>query len=229
MIETRVKLSNLLRKIKEVFRIFDYNKIAQNANRIGKNHSSKKIIIEALKTLTFDKKSVFRKIIFIFLETIIAILIANSLETISIVKDVVGYIGQIQVGLIGVVFTGYALFQALIGDKLMMYLLTSEEDGKSKLEESNESFIYLIIIQIIALLIDFLVYIVMSAIPHNWYLTNINIVNECISVILIEALLYLNVEAIWEMKSFIFNVYQLFNAHAMSRVVEIIERKNEEK
>ena len=111
----------------------------------------------------------------------------------------------------------------------MLYLLTSEEDGKSKLEESNESFIYLIIIQIIALLIDFLVYIVMSAIPHNWYLTNINIVNECISVILIEALLYLNVEAIWEMKSFIFNVYQLFNAHAMSRVVEIIERKNEEK
>lgn len=79
MIETRVKLSHLLRKIKEVFRIFDYNKIAQNANRIGKNHSSKKIIIEALKTLTFDKKSVFRKIIFIFLETIIAILIANSL------------------------------------------------------------------------------------------------------------------------------------------------------
>ena len=229
MIEIRAKSYRLLRKLKEVFRIFDYNKIAQNANRLGKKHSSKKIIIEALKTLAFDKNSILRKIIFIFLETIIAVIIANSLETISIVKDIVGYIGQIQVGLIGVVFTGYTLFQALIGDKLMMYLLTSEEGEKSKLEESNESFIYMIIIQIIALLIDFSVYMVMSAIPHNWYLTNINVVNVCISVVFIEALLYLNVEAIWEMKSFIFNVYQLFNAHAMSRVVEIIERKKEEK
>ena len=54
MIETRVKSFHLLRKIKEVFRILDYNKIAQNANRLVKNHSSKKIIIEALKTLAFD-------------------------------------------------------------------------------------------------------------------------------------------------------------------------------
>lgn len=160
---------------------------------------------------------------------IIAILIADNLTTISIVKDIVGYIGQIQVGLIGVVFTGYALFQALIGDKLMMYLLTSEKEQKSKLEESNESFIYLIVIQIIALLLDFLTYTVMTAIPDNWYLTHFNVPNVCMAAVLIEVLIYLNVEAIWEMKSFIFNVYQLFNAHAMSRVVDIIERQKEEK
>ena len=179
--------------------------------------------------LAFDKKSALRKIIFIFVELIIAFLIAASLETISIVKDIVGYIGQIQVGLIGVVFTGYALFQALIGDKLMMYLLTSEKDQKSKLEESNESFIYLIIVQIITLLIDFATYTVMASIPDNWYLTNVNVINVCMAAGLIEGMIYLNVEAIWEMKSFIFNVYQLFNAHAMSRVVDIIEREKEEK
>lgn len=169
-----------------------------------------------------------RKILFIFVETIIAIVIAHDLKTVSIVKDIVGYIGQIQVGLIGIVFTGYALFQALIGDKLMLYLLTSEENQKSKLEESNESFIYLIVVQIIAMLLDFSIYAVMAAVSKDWHLTKYNILNECIAILGIEFIFYLNVEAIWELKSFIFNVYQLFNAHAMSRVVDIIEKQNED-
>lgn len=206
-------------------KIFDYNKIVQNANKLIENKSSKRMIYESLKLLVFNKKSILRKILFIFFEMVISIIIAKNLETVRLVKEIVSYIGQIQLGLIGIVFTGYALFQALIGDKLMLYLLSSEKDEKSKLEESNESFIYLIIIQIIALLLDLLMYIIMLVVPDNWYFTNNDELNVCVAAVFIAFMLYLNVEAIWELKSFIFNVYQLFNAHAVSRVVDIIERE----
>lgn len=179
--------------------------------------------------LAFDKKSAMRKIIFIFIETIIASAIANSSKTVSIIKDITGYIGQIQVGLIGIVFTGYALFQALIGDKLMLYLLTAEKEQKSKLEESNESFIYLIVVQIIALLTDFFIYTFMTTVTGDWHLTKFNMLNVFMAVVGIESMFYLNIETIWELKSFIFNVYQLFNAHAMSRVVDIIENQKRDK
>lgn len=213
----------------EEFIIFDYNKIAKNADKLTTSKSSGRVIFEALKLLFFDKRCVKRRIIFTLLEGMIALHIAYDLNTISVVKDIFGYIGQIQVGLIGVVFTGYALFQALIGDQLMLYLLTSDGDGdkKSKLEESNESFIYLIIVQIIVVLIDFLAYIIMSAMVENWCLTSINILNILIAAILIAVMLYMNIESIWELKSFIFNVYQLFNAHAVSRVVDIISKQKE--
>ena len=121
------------------------------------------------------------------------------------------------------------MFQALIGDKLILYLLTSEKSGKSKLEESNESFIYLIVVQIIALLIDLLVYIVMVALPDDWCMTNSNMANVCMATVIVVIMFYLNVEAICGMVSFIFNVYQLFNAHAMARIIDIIEKEKEKK
>lgn len=181
----------------------------------------------ALKILVPDKKSVWRRGIFFLIELGIAFLIASNLSTISIVKDIVGYAGQIQLGLLGIVFTGYALFQALVGDKLLIYLLTLEENQKSKLEESNESFIYLSLLQIMIVVIDLLIYMIMAAIPEDWCLTNINEVNVCIAVVLIGYMLYFNIEAMWELKSFVFNIYQLFNAHAMARVMDIIEKEED--
>ena len=179
--------------------------------------------------MLFDRKTALRKLVFIFGEILISFIIANSIETVSIIKDISGYIGQIQVGLVGIVFTGYALFQALIGDSLLLFLLSLEENEKSKLEESNESFISLVIVQIIAVLIDFLFYVVMCSVSAEWHLTNSNIINVMLSVIGVVSLFYINIEAIWEMKSFIFNVYQLFNAHAMSRVIDIIEKNKDDK
>lgn len=206
----------------------DYNKIGKNVYKLVQEKSSTKIVFEALKILGINKKSALRKIIFIILEVSVSIVIANSLETIGIIKNITEYIGQIQVGMIGIVFTGYALFQALISDKLLLYLLSEEEERKSKLEESNESFIYLIIVQIITVLLDLFIYIFMCAIPDDWHLTSVNCINVIMALIGIVIILYLNVEAIWELKSFIFNVYQLFNAHAMARVIDIIEKEEKE-
>ena len=43
------------------------------------------------------------------------------------------------------------------------------------------------------------------------------------------ALLYVNMDVIWETKIFIFNVFQLFNLHAFSRTADILEKESKKK
>ncbi len=198
--------------------ITDYNKIKNNTEQLMKQNS-KQIMMEAIQLIAFKRDAVIRKIIFVIAEAVVAVLIAVNEDTIGIVKEIAGYIGQIQVGLIGVVFTGYALFQALISDELLMYLLESEEGQKSKLKESNEYFIELVILQILILIINLFIYVLMCAIPKIWCLTSCYGINVSIASVFILVVFYINIETIWELKSFIFNVFQLFNAYAVSRVI----------
>ena len=52
-----------------------------------------------------------------------------------------------------------------------------------------------------------------------------NIINESLAFLGIWIILFINMESIWEMKSFIFNLYQLYNLHAYSRMLEIKNKK----
>ena len=73
---------------------------------------------------------------------------------------------------------------------------------------------------------DLLAIVCMIALPEYWMLFRDNMKNELLASIIISFVLYCNVESIWEMKSFIYNVFQLFNLHAYSRVVEIKKKKH---
>lgn len=77
------------------------------------------------------------------------------------------------------------------------------------------------IFQIACLLVDILLVIFMIIVPKNWCAFDNNQANEWISGIALVFLLHCNIESIWEMKSFIFNVFQLFNLHAYARISEI--------
>ena len=64
--------------------------------------------------------------------------------------------------------------------------------------------------------------------PQEWFLFENNATNELLATLGIFIGLHLNMESIWEMKSFIFNVFQLFNLHAYSRMAEIKEQEKDE-
>lgn len=53
---------------------------------------------------------------------------------------------------------------------------------------------------------------------------NENYNNEILAGIFLLLILHCNIESIWEMKSFIFNIFQLFNLHAYARMKEIKEK-----
>ena len=120
-----------------------------------------------------------------------------------------------------------------MGDKLLMLLLmtesTNDNDASSKLEEANIYFVKVMLLQFFLVMVNLSVRIFLKLIPADWTLFDSIAWNERICFVMLLILLYVNMDVIWETKSFIFNVFQLFNLHAFSRTVDILEKESDDK
>lgn len=207
--------------------IENFEKVMDNAKKLYEESSSSKVFIESLKTLKPNKSTFLHKLIFGLIEVCLAFLMARRIDTIGVTKDVLQVIITVMLALLAVVFTGYAFFQALINDKLLVSMIAAGDEDNNKLSESNLYFTEVMFLQIVCVLLDLFVIIFMIVLPDDWTLLSTNTLNELLVTIGITLLLYCNVESIWEMKSFIFNVFQLFNLHAYSRIVKIVENQSD--
>lgn len=198
-------------------------KVIENALKPYMPYSSSDILFKSIELLKFSKDNCIRKILLIGIEIIIGILMSKSADTIAIYNDSLVITNEVIIALFAVVFTGYSLFQALIGKKMLLYMVM--EDSKTKpdmscLQESNLYFVELMMIQFAIIIFNLAIILILKALPYDWCLLSSNGINEAFSSVLIAVSFNLNFEALWETKSFVFNVFQLFNIHAMSRVLD---------
>lgn len=200
----------------------------ENAPKLTEKYNSTKILIDSLAIFKINKSNWLRKIIFVFIEVIIALIMATQINTIVLTKNVFEVIISIIIALVAIVFTGYAFFQALLNNKMLIALLSIDDEQKGNLSQTNKYFAEVMIFQIACLLVDLLIVIFTMILPQEWFLFENNVANELLATLGIFIGLHLNMESIWEMKSFIFNVFQLFNLHAYSRVAEIKELEKDE-
>lgn len=203
------------------------NKALQNAEQLKEKRKSSKVFLQSLRILKPEKRNIFRKIIFLMIEVVVGIIMSKQVNTILLTKDIFQLLITIIIALIAIVFTGYAFFQALINDKLLVALL-SVDDERGNLYGTNKYFAEVMIFQIGCLLLDIFIAIFMIVLPQEWCLFENNITNEFIATVLLTIVLYSNIEGIWEMKSFVFNVFQLFNLHAYARINTIKDNEKRE-
>ena len=153
-------------------------------------------------------------------------LIAFSPEVVSITKSLFEIINGVILALMAIVFTGYAFFQALLSDSLFVFLLKDKKDnGESKLEESNNYYAQVMMTHFICIFLNILIIIFSYIVPRQWGITDSSRVNGYICAFMLVVFFHVNGEAIWETKSFIFNVFQLFNAHAATRFMEMFKKE----
>ena len=207
--------------------IKNFEKLMSNAVKLTEKSNSNKVFLQSLKILKPDKSNFLHKLIFGIIEVILAIIMVKRVDTISLTEDVLQVVITVMLAFLAVVFTGYAFFQALINDKLLVSMIVAGDDKNNKLSEANNYFAEVMIFQIGCMLLDLLVIVFMIVLPEDWTLLSNNMLNEALAAIGISLLLYCNVESIWEMKSFIFNVFQLFNLHAYSRIAKIQENQSD--
>ena len=207
--------------------IKNFEKLMSNAVKLTEKSNSNKVFLQSLKILKPDKSNFLHKLIFGIIEVILAIIMVKRVDTISLNEDVLQVVITVMLAFLAVVFTGYAFFQALINDKLLVSMIVAGDDKNNKLSEANNYFAEVMIFQIGCMLLDLLVIVFMIVLPEDWTLLSNNMLNEALAAIGISLLLYCNVESIWEMKSFIFNVFQLFNLHAYSRIAKIQENQSD--
>lgn len=193
-----------------------------------KKQTSGKLILEALKVFKISKKNWKQQSCLYISSFLVALVVGMSKSTVSVVADSAQLILDIILALFGIVFTGYALFQALINNELLIRLLCdtskdAKEEEKSKLQETNETFVKCMLLNIVAIIVSLLLRITISCVPENYILFKALVFNNVIATFLISIYYYFVITIIWEVKSFVFNIFQLFNAYAGTRVLGMFE------
>lgn len=201
--------------------------IVKNVEKLAKVGTSEKRLISAFTIFKPTKRNWKKYLYILFLCGIPTYLISTSLETVSLFGEALDIIMDVILALFGIIFTGYAFFQALVNDELLLNMLEESniKKKKSKLQETNEFFVELMMLYVVSIMSLVVLRITISAIPDEFVLCNNSLWNNFIAAFLIELYFVFNAFILWETKSFIFNVFQLFNAHTVARVIELYRGK----
>lgn len=194
--------------------------------------TSRQLIIQALKMYMpvgeYKKRVVLENIVCI----IPAVMMGTSIDTYTLFLSGCENINGVIVAIFGIVFTGYALFQALINNELLIRMI-NENSGKkidkNKLQETNETFTELMLLCVISIMINIFLGLSISSIPSDFMVFDEKKYNDILAVLLLQIYLVFHANIFLELKSFIFNTFQLFNLHAGTKIIEIVENDGKKK
>lgn len=203
--------------------------ILKNVEKLIKVETSEKKMLSAFNIFKPTHKNWKKYLCIIAICLVPAFLTSTSPDTVTIFSESLDAIFNVTLALFGIIFTGYAFFQALVNDELLLDMLEEDniEKSESKLQETNEFFVESMMRYVLAILLLLLLKLTILAIPKDWILVKNIFWSNVIAGIFIEIYYVFNVFILWETKSFIFNVFQLFNAHAIARVIEILDNDKE--
>ena len=202
-----------------------------NVVKLFSKRSSMQVFLEALKEICPKKNKFKAHIVVAFITLLPSLIIVFSLDTVSSFINAVETFNSIVLGLFGIVFMGYSFFQALISDELLTRLLTSNlntNDDKSKLQESNEYFTNVMMLHVISILINFFLIITIGSLESDFHLPMHHYINCSLALLGVWIYFIFSFLVVWEMKSFIFNSFQLFNAHAGARALNILKSNDQD-
>lgn len=194
--------------------------------------SSDELIENTKKILIPEKKEKNKYIGTIIVCIILSACIATSKDTVDIFIDTVQCINDIILALFGIVFTGYALFQALIGKEMLRRMINSTvgegDEEKSKLQEANELFAEVMTLDFMCVIANVILIIVGKCIPSDATLFQTMWLNNLLAGLGIGIYFYIVALTLLEVKSFIYNMFQWFNFHAGTRLLELMNQENNE-
>lgn len=194
--------------------------------------SSNDILRSAIKVLIPKRKQKKVYIIVFVLSIIPSYMISVSQDTVPIFRNCVQIVNDVCLALFGIIFTGYALFQALIGKEMLIRMIQStvikDKEEISKLQETNENFAETMMLEFLCIVISLLLLLILNSLPDDYCMFQKLYLNNIIAGLGMYIYFYLFFIVLLEIKSFIFNIVQLFNFHAGTRIMEIMkENRNE--
>lgn len=196
--------------------------------------NSKQIVLNSLKEIfSFDCNKTLKKSI-ILISLILSIYSGIGDYTKIILGDYLDILMNINLIMFGLLFTGYSIFQALLSEKIIIILLNVKEkktdpDEKSLLLRNNEYFINVMIVQFYCILLDVFIILIMkciNALNFNIFFASHRIIIDIIASFVIFAIISINLFSIVEVKSFIINIFRIFNLSAYFQVTEYLDKNS---
>lgn len=191
--------------------------------------SSNVILFDTLRMFVPARKGKGIYILAGLLSTIPAFLAATSSQTVEIFRNFVQLTRDVSLTMFGIVFTGYALFQALIGKEMLIRMLKDTikegEEEKNRLQETNELFVKTMMMQFICISVSVILTLLLICIPNEFNLLKNKCWNELLAFCGIFLFVYISFVTLIEIKSFVFNIFQWFNFHAIARLMEVLKEE----
>ena len=175
-------------------------------------------------------------ILFSIISLVVTILFFYQKEKMEHILALVSYTNDIFLGLLGIVFAGYALVQASLSDRLIKSMFvkskdkTTDSNGVSlKYTKLNESFFKLMLLYVMAIALNAVTFLVLNngGIFITWLY--VNSYGRVTLYILLCLYIFFFISVLWELKFFIFNLYSLINASVANEILFSIDKEIDEK
>lgn len=187
-----------------------------------KQKSSENLLLKSFKIFLPKKENILKCTCSFIISGLVAFLIGFSSCTVDAMKSVIESFITVYIGLLGVTFTGYAFFQALITGRLIELLVDTldEKEETNKFSQMNESFVKLMFLYIFFLMLNIGLKILLSAISNNFKMFDDIMVDNVLATVGVLAYTYCSLIAVWHVKSYVYNIFQAFNLHAIEEYIE---------
>lgn len=189
----------------------------------------KKGLLDLLPTEGKDKKKQWLKFFLLTIFSIVVVFnISNSKDKVSVIKSIVSIINDIDLVLLGIVFTGFSLFQAIVNKSVLKTLLNFDSsskkgsNSKDSFVQLNQSYYFLMSNYVVNIFINVPLLLLLNSIPKiDMKLFFFHC--ECFVKILLFCYLLLSSLVIYELKYFLFNLFSVFTLKTTMEIHEIFE------
>lgn len=202
-------------------------KLVVSIEKIWSDDTFKKLILNSVNQIKPSlKRVVFLIVILLAIYVSYIKVFTRNINAVEATLQLVNTINSVVIPIFAVIITGYSIFQALTNGRTLLALLKANENEKSKFQEYNYFFFSISILYLAVIIINFLLSIFLNNISDTWHITFFTAkTNNQIFSILVSIYLTLVVNALIEMKSFIFNLYQVFSANATANAIEFLDKE----
>jgi len=113
-------------------------------------------------------------------------------------------------------FAGFAIFQAITSPEMIIIFLKHKSHNKSLLSDINSEYFAVFIMYLSLLIAGFCAYIFLNTVPEQWQWSKLSTgVNTFLASAIASIYFTAFVDALLELKSFAFNLYQCYKITAV--------------
>lgn len=180
------------------------------------------VIKESMSTI---KPSKIRIIILICIMLIIEYPIVKcvtSNNTLDIFKEIVSFSNDSVIAIFAVIFTGYALFQALVNKNTLKVMFLTRPDKNTEHNLFIEYNLYFLVFSVLCVALIILNFIILLYIPiiKEISIKLIYTYKNFISILIINIYFITNIYILLEVRCFLFNLFRCFNISAISTMID---------
>lgn len=152
---------------------------------------------------------------------VLSIITCFSKDTIEILKTTASTFNSVSLAIIAMIFTAYALFQALLNDDMVWEM----SKYNNLLETSNQSFLGVFFLYLSNIIINTILIIILSTLPTEFGISNDYWIDSTICFVFIWIYEIFTFRILIEIRNFAINIYKVFIAH---NKLSLLKKENKE-